>query len=167
MWYNGGMNYGDWITLAAVVVALGLGVSSLIQTQRLQQRERKERLLNEIIEWAIEIANIAFGWEIRGSLPKGDNIERTLVRLSNEISRYQVVDTKSVYIAKCSEIFGEELHAAVLAVTSSRNNVGLNIEKLLKNIMDADCQKCLNETQHELRRLSLIVLALVAKIKTK
>lgn len=50
------MEIGDWITLSAVLVALGLGVVSIIQTQWLQKRERKERLLNEIIEWATEIS---------------------------------------------------------------------------------------------------------------
>jgi hypothetical protein len=50
------MEISDRITLAAVIVALILGVSSLIQTQRLQKRERKERLLNEIIEWAIDVS---------------------------------------------------------------------------------------------------------------
>ena len=52
---GGGMKVGDWITLAAVIVALVIGVASIIQTQMLQKRERKERLLNEIIEWATEI----------------------------------------------------------------------------------------------------------------
>jgi len=54
----GGMEVGDWITLAAVIVALGLGLSSLIQTHMLQKRERKERLLNEIIEWASNITKV-------------------------------------------------------------------------------------------------------------
>ena len=49
------MEVGDWITLAAVVVALAIGVVSLVQTQNLQKRERKERLLNEIIEWATDV----------------------------------------------------------------------------------------------------------------
>jgi len=48
------MDIGDWITLAAVVVALGIGVASILHTQSLQKQERKERLLNEIIEWATE-----------------------------------------------------------------------------------------------------------------
>jgi len=49
------MEIGDWITLGAVIVALGLGLYSLIQTHKLQKRERRERLLNEIIEWAKDI----------------------------------------------------------------------------------------------------------------
>ena len=47
---------GDWITLAAVIVALVLGVVTIIQTYRSQKRERKERLVSEIIEWATVIA---------------------------------------------------------------------------------------------------------------
>ena len=46
------MEVGDWITLSAVLVALGLGVASILHTNNLQRKERKERLLNEIIEWA-------------------------------------------------------------------------------------------------------------------
>jgi hypothetical protein len=49
------MNTGDWITLAAVIVALGIGIASILHTQNLQKKERKERLLNEIIEWAEDI----------------------------------------------------------------------------------------------------------------
>ena len=49
------MDISDGITLGAVVVALVIGVSSIIQTQRLQRRERRERLLNEIIQWAIDV----------------------------------------------------------------------------------------------------------------
>ncbi len=79
-WYNGGMatdnatgllqimNIDSWLTLIAVIVALGLGVSSLIQTQMLQKRERRERLLNEIIEWAIEINTVS----LKTDLPKID-----------------------------------------------------------------------------------------------
>ncbi len=49
------MDISNWITLTAVIVALGLGLSSLIQTHRLQKRESRERLLNEIIEWVSDV----------------------------------------------------------------------------------------------------------------
>lgn len=50
------MEVGDWITLGAVIVALGIGVASILHTQSIQKKERRERLLNEIIEWAIDIS---------------------------------------------------------------------------------------------------------------
>lgn len=43
-------------TLAAVIVALGIGVASIVQTQKLQRRERRERLLKEIISWALDVS---------------------------------------------------------------------------------------------------------------
>jgi len=49
------MNAGDWITLFAVVVALGIGASSLVQTRRLEWRRRREQLLNTIGAWARDI----------------------------------------------------------------------------------------------------------------
>ena len=60
MWYNGGMETTGWITLAAVLVALGIGVSSIIQTNRLKKAERREGLLNEIIMWLKELGNRIF-----------------------------------------------------------------------------------------------------------
>jgi hypothetical protein len=72
MWYNGGMEVGDWITLAAVIVALGLGVASILQTQILQKRERRERLLNEIIEWAKESYKLFYDMQNVLYRPKSD-----------------------------------------------------------------------------------------------
>lgn len=40
---------------SVAVIALGLGVLSLRQTQRLQKRERKARILNEIITWVLNV----------------------------------------------------------------------------------------------------------------
>jgi hypothetical protein len=56
------MDCGAWITLAAVIVALAIGVASILQIQSLRKRERRDRLLNEIIEWAIEITK----WRPKG-----------------------------------------------------------------------------------------------------
>ena len=53
------MDIGDWITLSAVIVALGIGTASIIHTNILQRKIRKERLLNEIIEWAKDVAESA------------------------------------------------------------------------------------------------------------
>jgi hypothetical protein len=59
-WYNEDVEVGDWITLAAVIVALSLGVGSIIHAQYLWNRERKERYKNEIIKWAKDIIT----WDI-------------------------------------------------------------------------------------------------------
>ena len=73
------MDIGNWITLFAVIVALGIGVASILHTQRLQTKERKERLLNEIIEWAIKVRKFinsidtgGFNSELERSQAKGE-----------------------------------------------------------------------------------------------
>lgn len=55
---NGWTVAGVIASFLVAFVALGLGLSSLIQTERLQKKEREERLLNEIIEWATGIYEI-------------------------------------------------------------------------------------------------------------
>ena len=111
MWYNSGMEISSWITLAAVVVALGIGLSSLIQTQRLQKRERKERLLNEIIEWATSIFDATSEVEIKQESPKESEIRN----LGMYLFRLEAINSRSEYmkgIASAS-VFGEGIHSAV------------------------------------------------------
>jgi len=55
LWYNVGMDLGNWITLGAVVVALVIGVASLCFTRSLQKEEHKQRLLKELFERALDI----------------------------------------------------------------------------------------------------------------
>ncbi len=55
---NGWTIAGIIASFLVAAIALGLGLASIIQTNRLQKRERKERLLNEIIEWATNISRL-------------------------------------------------------------------------------------------------------------
>ncbi|MFC1874773.1 hypothetical protein ACFLY3_01270 [Chloroflexota bacterium] len=55
------MEIGDWITLFAVIVALGIGIASILHTQNLQKKEQRQKLLNEIIDWAKNITKYRFG----------------------------------------------------------------------------------------------------------
>ncbi|MBA7577120.1 hypothetical protein ES708_18966 [subsurface metagenome] len=57
------MSTSDWITLGAAILVGGgtlfLGIMAwrtIHQTRSIQKAEKRERLLNEIIEWAIDIA---------------------------------------------------------------------------------------------------------------
>lgn len=52
---NGWVIAGVIASFLVAFIALGLGVASIIQTQRLQKRERKERKLITVIEWATNI----------------------------------------------------------------------------------------------------------------
>jgi hypothetical protein len=105
LWYNGGMEWlKDWaqvigagITLLAVLVALGIGIASIKHTQSMQRKERRERLLNEIIEWALEIQTNALTIEI----PLSTNLSLEQIskhREANLLLRYGKNFTKNGYI---------------------------------------------------------------------
>ena len=50
------MDIGDWITLGAVIVALGIGVASIVATVILRvkdiQREHKRLAIQDVLSWA-------------------------------------------------------------------------------------------------------------------
>ncbi len=49
------MEISEFLTLLAIVVALTIGVTGILQTRSIQKREFRHRLLNEIIDWSIDI----------------------------------------------------------------------------------------------------------------
>ena len=66
MWYNDGMTTSDWITLGAAILVGGgtlflgfMAWRTIRQTKNIQKAEKRERLLNEIIEWAEDVAKSA------------------------------------------------------------------------------------------------------------
>jgi len=163
------MVIGDWITLSAVIVALGIGVASIVQTQTLQKRERKERLLSEIIVWADDIRKSS-----------SENIDPSKVILDSPVmqmatqdyfiqlrKRYQAFKTKSAYIKEAiSKVFGGDLLSSVNRVIQELDN---NIELLRvcltqkgkDNIKEVEnCKKSLDSSSEEL-------MILATKIKTK
>ncbi|MFC2001850.1 hypothetical protein ACFLUZ_05025 [Chloroflexota bacterium] len=96
-------------------IALGLGVSSLVQTQRLQKRERKDRLLNEIIEWAIDVAdNAALGH--RGVPSKLTADIKMTDYLHNIFHRYHKALVRSDIIKEIAFTFGGELYSSFMIV---------------------------------------------------
>ena len=101
------MDISDWLILAAVIVALGIGVSSLIQTQRLQRRERKEILLNEIIEWATDIQKVSL--EIDIPLVTDGSLDKKKIQASI-LLRYGIPFIRNDYIkAIVSKEFKDQL----------------------------------------------------------
>ncbi len=127
MWYNGDMINvnvlsSGW-TIAGVIasffvaaVALGLGVASIIQTKNLQKRERKERLLNEIIEWAEDIRKSSS----ESIDPNKIEFDAQPMQIASQQGfiqlrwSYQSLNTKSGYMKEAiSKVFGYNLLSAV------------------------------------------------------
>ncbi len=120
------MDVGDWITLGAVLVALGIGVASILYTQSLQKKERKEKLLNEIIEWAENVTRVNFGGEITAAPSKV--IQGRLANV-NRLLGCQLLEVKGKGIIKQSALsINQELGDAVNNILNSLNVV-INVLK--------------------------------------
>ena len=113
------MEIAGWITLAAVIVALGIGVTSILQTQILQKRERKERLLNEIIEWAIDVAKCRFDSRPIDHKEPQTGFWQFLVDVQDNLTKQQRI---GLYIRKISPTFGQRLHISVIKLVKVIQN---------------------------------------------
>jgi hypothetical protein len=119
------MEIGDWITLGAVIVALGIGVASILHTNSMQKRERKERLLNEIIEWAEDIRQSS----AEDINPNKVLLDSPVMQISSQTGflrlhkRYQDLNTRSAYMKETiSKVFGRELLSALEKVIQELDN---------------------------------------------
>ena len=159
MWYNGGMTTSDWINLAAAISGwigiLCLGIIAWLtirQTRSIQKAEKRERLLNEVIEWAEDICRSSFGTEIE---------QETLV-LENRLLNYQELYIISKYIKKIAEKFEE-----VLNITVPLANATEAIQEYLKNPQDEHIDARLEGYEEQLLKRARTLIEKVAEIKTK
>ena len=115
MWYNGSMKVGDGITLGAVVVALGIGVASILHTRSLQKKERRERLLNEIIEWAIDIGKCGKRADLSDLLHIADDKQESFlpIRMTEAALNIGLMEGRNEYISTTALNFGQELQEDV------------------------------------------------------
>jgi len=102
------MEIGAWITVSAVIVALGVGTASLVHAKRIQKKQYRHKLLDEIIEWAVECAKFGIkqnkGVVLRkeGKPPvyllKDDNARWFLGDQPKELEKLQTLGAQSAYI---------------------------------------------------------------------
>ena len=102
------MEISDWITLAAVIVALALGISSIKQTQRLQKRERSVRAAEELRIWSEESLKLFY-------LPYDFNKEQIYSGLGE-------LTSKSVAMVAASTIVGHEFFNIATKAEKALNN---------------------------------------------
>jgi len=111
-----------WITLAAVIVALGIGVASILHTRSLQTRERKERLLNEIIDWALDSAKPKYALALTSiDYTLSEEDQRSIIQVA-QASYTRTLIVRGEYIGKIAPIFTQDLSATV-------ENVRKNLEE--------------------------------------
>ncbi len=52
------------VELIAILVAIGLGLASILRSEALQKKESKQRILNELISWATDLINCSSDFDI-------------------------------------------------------------------------------------------------------
>lgn len=112
-----GMEVGDWITLCAVIVALSIGVVSILHTRSMQKTERKERLLNEIIDWAVDVCRCGLQpllLPTRTDAKSKAGAELYLLKIFADLSlEYKSIYGRIEYVCKTSLSFGDNLKTMV------------------------------------------------------
>jgi len=158
------MTTSDWITLGAAILTGGgtlfLGIMAwrtIRQTRNIQKTEKRERLLDEIIEWAEDICRCSFGSEIE---------QGTLV-LENQLLNYQELHIVSKYVEQIAEKFGEDLYLTVLNITVPLANVTEAIQEYLKSPQDEHIDARLEGYEEQLLKRARTLIEKVATIKTK
>jgi len=94
-----GIALGDFViavsTVLAVIVALFIGVKTLLQSTSLQKREYKARLLNEIKEWAVN-----FQETLVPSIPNfNDLMQTSSIKTTSGLAR-EAIDKARVALEK-------------------------------------------------------------------
>ncbi len=109
---------GNWVGISALTtMLLAIAAFWTIWDRREQEkRDRKERLLNEIIEWAIncrpistfiKYANIKNEWEYN------------IMTASDSLDKYRSLENRGEYISKIAGKLGEDLGNAVEKVLTN------------------------------------------------
>ena len=144
------MTTSDWITLGAAILVGGgtlfLGIMAwraIRQSRSIQKAEKRERLLNEIIEWAVSIRVIGFQFQL--SIPESkDKLRITRPTLEKIIFAHQIPRQKSIYITHIARIFGEDLHTHAKVVSDNLSDLiyAMSDSILKQNLKDpADADK--------------------------
>jgi len=173
------MTTSDLINLIAAILVgggtLALAImtwKSIRQTRGIQKNEKRDRLLNDIIEWAVDINKC--GWERELSMPVGVPQERYelywVYQDINLLSKFRAADAKSEYIGSIASAFGEDL-------TSAFDNVKKQLDKLLalrwkrlkskKAEEEEKLSEEIVETERKLHKFAEALGRVAAKIRTR
>jgi len=110
----------DWSPLAIATVVLAcVAVWSILQTRGLQRSEKRQRLLNEVIEWAIDIRQCGIvsasseatrlaRLDSSLSLEAGETVKIASLRYE-----FEVLKARSEYIRRIALATPQDLHSAV------------------------------------------------------
>lgn len=147
------------LAAAATLLLAGAAFWAIMDNRHGRIVDRRERLLNEIIKWAMDITRCGFGGEIT---------QRALV-LENQLLNYQDLLIHSEYIENIATAkeFGEALHTTVLETTSSLENVIETTQQHRNNPEDKSIDAMLEEYEEVLLKSARTLIEEATKIKVR
>jgi len=154
----------DVFTVWATLVLAGVAIFSFEESRRLreenrqkEERDRKERLLNEIIEWATDVAKCEslspiselpiLDFRTAGKELVDAAIEhRSKVAIAALGLRYQAIDTRSesikIVAKKLDKSLGSNLHSAVRTTAKKLDtNIVINNKRLKGEATDQEYEE--------------------------
>ena len=153
---------GGTITLAVMTwKAVG-------QTRAIQKSERRERLLNEIIEWAVDILKFSpmpkqaiFALKLKKEEPK---VEDVIMLWQVSLSEFLLpIISKGAYINRISETLGKNMCAATNKASLCLGNIIEYINKLEATYSSLEA---LTKPNEELHNAAVQIIEEATKIKT-
>lgn len=121
----------DWIKEWAIPLSAGatflLAIAAFLairQTRKLQKRERRDRLLNEIIEWAVEVAKSSIEPETPDLFDDKDAAKSWpfLAAQEKKLDTLQLLRAKSAYIAKIATETNPDLGKVTIETVENLSN---------------------------------------------
>ena len=136
---------------------------SIRQTRSIQRAEKRERLLNEIIEWAVAVAKV--GTETRIPIGVDVSTERMVrVTVTNILFEYEGIRARSRYVRNVALFFGDILNNAVKTVI---DNIDKHMDALAKPSDDKDYKDMARESGKLLQASINTLVEEIVRIKIK
>lgn len=168
------MELGNWILIAAVVISLVLGVTNIIQTRKIQDKqfkhtkelraeEYKSKVLKEIRQWAVEVLNCNFGGKISLTPGISETVQKQAVSANRLLKCQELSVQGKEYIVSIAYSLKYGLDNYVEQVISSINDVRDIIIEYGKNIDNPKRKERLDKVERELQHLIMGLINLTAE----
>lgn len=163
------MTTDNWISIISAILIGGgtlfLGIMawrSIRQTRNIQKSERRERLLNEIIEWGKNMLESELS---AAPLQAGLKDPKTLIKLVyfDLLVKYRKVNARSEYSIHIASNFKGALQSTVNKAADKLRA----IIKLLMEHFDTVTEREIRELRESLETSALAVIEEATKIKTR
>jgi len=162
------------------------------QNYKFREKDRKERLLNEIIEWAIDVTKCGSSVNIQSPHPyfkilaeknflklKPDEQQALLNGLNKDeeriwrsqyaelVFKYQVVDTRGEYILNVSSVFPIKIYNTVKEVKEKLEHTYKMLWDYTENISNESSRQKARDYEHELQDSGKSLIKVITGFKTK